>query len=100
MPNHLKIEFGKEQILEQLARILKDKNFSRSKIYGRLLRFLVNASLEEKEIKEVIIGTELFGKDYDPIKFDNKVRVYVYHLRKKLDEYYENSHHRKGAISC
>ena len=98
MPNHLKIEFGKEQILEQLARILKDKNFSRSKIYGRLLRFLVNASLEEKEIKEVIIGTELFGKDYDPIKFENKVRVYVYHLRKKLDEYYENSARKDEII--
>jgi len=87
----------KSKIQEQLGRILKDKAFSRSKINGRLLRFLVNASIEGAEIKEVIIGTELFGKAYDPLKDDNKVRVYIYHLRKKLAEYYEQDN-RKGEL--
>ncbi len=84
------MQYEKSKIEEQLQRILKDKSFSRSKINGRLLRFLVHASIEGKKLKEVIIGEELFGKSYDPVRDDNKVRVYVYHLRKKLSEYYEN----------
>ncbi|WP_066631006.1 helix-turn-helix domain-containing protein [Labilibacter marinus] len=83
----------KQTVLEQLNRILNDASFSRSKVNGRLLNFLVNASLNNEEIKEVIIGNELFGSGYDPIKSDNKVRVYVYNLRKKLNEYYAKNAH-------
>lgn len=82
------MEFDKSEILAQLNRIISDKSFSRSKINVRLLKFLVASTLEEKELKETTIGIEFFGTKYDPVKLDNKVRVYVYHLRKKLDEYY------------
>ena len=51
---------------------------------------MVKATLASQEIKETTIGNEIFGKDYDPIKNDTKVRVYVYNLRKKLDQYYES----------
>ncbi|SDW31488.1 hypothetical protein SAMN05444411_101468 [Lutibacter oricola] len=84
------MKFKKDQIHVQLEKILSDKLFSRSKINVRLLRFLVESSIEDKDIKETTIGTEFFGKKYDPIKSDNKVRVYIYHLRKKLAEYYKN----------
>lgn len=79
---------GREQILVQLERIVNSKTFAKTAINVKLLRFLVTASLEKKELKEATIGSEMFGKKYDPIKNDNKVRVYVYHLRKKLDQYY------------
>lgn len=79
---------GKEEILRQLERIVTSKTFSKTAINIKLLRFLVESSLENRPIKEVTIGNEMFGKSYDPIKNDNKVRVYVYHLRKKLDQYY------------
>lgn len=85
------MEFEKSEILAQLNRIISDKAFSRSKINVRLLTFLVNSTLEEKELKETTIGIEFFGTKYDPIKLDNKVRVYVYHLRKKLEAYYKEA---------
>lgn len=86
-----KMDYKKEDILNQLQKITSDKAFSRSKINVRLLTFLIHATLENKDIKETTIGISFFGKKYDPIKSDNKVRVYVYHLRKKLDEYYRSS---------
>lgn len=84
---------SKDQIQIHLHEILESKTFSRSNVNVTLLKYLVNATLEKKNLKESSIGQELFGKDYDPIKNDNKVRVYVHNLRKKLDDYYtqENS---------
>lgn len=82
------MELEKEKIQAQLDKMVKDKAFARSKINVRLLQFLVHATLNNKDVKETTIGVEFFGEKYDPIKLDNKVRVYVYHLRKKLDEYY------------
>ncbi|TKG96521.1 hypothetical protein EYV94_04530 [Puteibacter caeruleilacunae] len=78
-----------EEILQHLEEITSSKTFSRSNINVSLLRFLVQASLDNKELKEVTIGQEVFGKSYDPIKNDTKVRVYVHNLRKKLLQYYE-----------
>lgn len=78
----------KDKIQVQLQRIVKSKAFSKTTTNVKLLQFLVNGSLNEADLKEVTIGIEMFGSTYDPIKNDNKVRVYVYHLRKKLDQYY------------
>ncbi len=82
------MEFSKEEILAQLERIISSSTFAKTAINVKLLTFLVHASLNDTEVKEVTIGNEMFGKKYDPIKNDNKVRVYVYHLRKKLKIYY------------
>jgi len=78
------------EIYQHLKEITESKTFSRSNININLLRYLVNASLSNQDIKETTIGNEVFGKDYDPIKNDTKVRVYVYNLRKKLEQFYEN----------
>ncbi|MBD0403016.1 helix-turn-helix domain-containing protein [Flammeovirga sp. EKP202] len=84
-------EFTRDEILTQLDKLEANKAFSRSKINLRLLKFLVESTLNGDDIKEVTIGTEFFGVNYDPIKSDNKVRVYIYHLRKKLEEYYSSA---------
>lgn len=80
--------FDKNHIKTQLDKILADKSFARSKTNCRLLTFLVSATLEGDDVKEATIGKEFFGANYDPVKSDNNVRVYIYHLRKKLDAYY------------
>lgn len=74
----------KEKILEGIA---SSKTFSRAPSSCVLLKFLVDATLEGRDIKETTIGMELYGKTYQE---DNAhIRVNIYHLRKKLDKYYE-----------
>lgn len=85
------MESDKSKILEQLKLILDSSTFVRSKINKRLLTFLVEESLKGSDLREVTIGSEIFGESYDPVKDDNKVRVYVYNLRKKLADYYSKN---------
>lgn len=85
------MNFEKNQIVKQLETILVDKAFSRSKTNCRLLKFLVTSTLAGEDLKESTIGEAFFGSNYDPIKSDNNVRVYIYHLRKKLREYYNTN---------
>ncbi len=74
-----------------LDRILASEAFASTARMSRLLRFVVERSLEGRadEIKEYVLGTEVFdrGPDYDP-RLDSIVRVEARRLRTKLDEYY------------
>lgn len=79
------------EIADQLKRITESDQFSRSGINVSLITLLVNATINGHKLKEAEIGTEIFGKSYDPIKNDTKVRVYIHNLRKKLTEYYLGS---------
>ena len=56
---------------------------------ARLLRFLVNSTLEGLVLKETVIAVEIFNRDpsYNPGD-DSIVRSSIYNLRKKLDTYY------------
>src|SRR6476619_2697383 len=55
---------------EELERVLSSSCFARSEGLSRLLRFLAERQLEGRgdEIKESIIGVEVYGRrpDYDP----------------------------------
>ena len=74
-----------------LDRILASEAFASTARMSRLLRLVVERSLEGRadEIKEYVLGTEVFdrGPDYDP-RLDAIVRVEARRLRTKLDEYY------------
>lgn len=74
-----------------LTRILASDMFASTGRMSRLLRFVVERTLDGHgdEIKEYVLGTEVFdrGADYDP-RLDSIVRVEVRRLRTKLDEYY------------
>jgi hypothetical protein len=72
-----------------MDRILSSEIFAHSQVYQDLLRYLVEASIKNSPPKEFTIATDVFhkGKDFDPGR-DTIVRVYVYNLRKKLDQYY------------
>ena len=72
-------------------RIIKSEAFHNSNLYKELLNYLVNASIENRTPKEYTIATDVFhkGPEFDPSQ-DTIVRVYIYNLRKKLDQYYNN----------
>jgi len=80
-----------EDVRQHLDRVLSDPVFSGANRRSRLLRFLVEHSLEDRGevLKESVIATEVFEKspNYDP-QIDSAVRVEVGRLRARLAEYY------------
>ncbi|MDC0584737.1 hypothetical protein OAO55_03305 [Bacteroidales bacterium] len=76
---------------EALEHICSDKLFRRSHTNEQLLRFLVNQAYLGNDVKEQVIGLEIFKKDYAPEQNDSKIRVSVYYLRKKLAAYYADA---------
>ena len=75
-----------------LERVLASATFRRSQRHRHFLRHVVRAALadEEDQLKEVIIGLEVFGRPlatYDP-RSDPIVRVEAGRLREKLVRFY------------
>jgi hypothetical protein len=89
--NREKVDSGQSQILEALSLILQSAPFSGSKQCQTLLQYLVEHSLrgQDDELKERIIGIEVFGRksDYDTSQ-DAVVRARVGEVRKRLAQYY------------
>lgn len=92
---------GDQALREQLERVLASACFARSVRVSKLLRFLVERQLEgrESELKESIIGVEVFGRspDYDP-KLDSTVRTEAVRLRRRLGQYYSTDGSRDPII--
>jgi hypothetical protein len=73
-----------------IDKIIKDGNILKGEHYKKLLKYIVDCSIKGYIPNEINIAEEVFGrKDFDPSE-DTMVRVYIYKLRKKLDEYYKN----------
>lgn len=85
------MRFEEQELTNQLEKIIESNIFSRSGVNVSLLTLLFQATITGRKLKEATIGGEIFGKKYDPIKNDTKVRVYVHNLRKKLATYYETT---------
>ncbi len=79
-----------ECVRVQLAKILASHAFAGAERPGRFLRFIVEQALEGNQLKETVLGAEVFGRDpsYDP-RLDGVVRVEAVKLRTRLKEYYE-----------
>ncbi len=78
--------------------IIASKSFGKSGTYANLLRYLVKCSANDNVPKETTIAAEIFGKnDFDPSQ-STLVRVYVYNLRKKLKNYYQNEGSKESKI--
>ena len=84
----MKNNIDRSSVETTLDKVCQSSGFASSHRNVRLLRFLVRLALEGEDVKEQVIGMELFSKSYDPSKSDGKVRVYMFYLRKKLKEYY------------
>lgn len=80
-----------EEQRAQLEKLLRSETFRLAPGLQKFLKFIVFKTMEgsSHEIKEYMIGTEVFGraKEYDP-KIDTVVRIQAHRLREKLKEYY------------
>jgi hypothetical protein len=79
-----------EAALAQLNRILDSASFVKATVLTRLLRHLVERTLDGAagELKEYSLGVEVFDRDtFDP-RVDTIVRVQARRLRARLAEYY------------
>jgi hypothetical protein len=70
-------------------RVREAGGLGRSRLIGKLFDFLVKCSATGRAPKETEVAIEVFGKGtgFD-VAQDAMVRVYVYKLRRKLDEFY------------
>lgn len=78
------------QELRAIARrIAASGVLGRSKTYAAILDYLVECSIAGETPKEAAIAVDVLGReaDFDVAK-DSIVRVHVYHLRNKLEQYY------------
>src|SRR5215470_15715689 len=80
-----------ELVPSQVEKILSTGGFARNERLSGFLRFVVTQELSGRgdQIKESVIGTEVFGRraDYD-VRQDSVVRTEAARLRSRLTEYY------------
>ncbi len=85
------LHFSRQDIIEQLSRILLFPVFSNSAILSGFLKFIVEETLEGRtnSLKEYTVGRNVLSKkvNYDP-QVDASVRIHAGRLRKALDEFY------------
>jgi len=84
-------------VLRELEAILSNRHFRGSKRYPALLKYIIEAVLEERssDLKERTLGVEVFGRepDYDT-SIDPVVRISAGEVRKRIAQFYhENGHH-------
>ncbi len=88
-------------VLGQLERILASSHFVRSQLLARLLRFIVETTLDgkEQELKEYRLGVDVFdrGPDFDP-RVDPTVRMHAAKLRARLAQYYAEEGRRDPLV--
>lgn len=80
-----------KSITEALDRICSHKLFVNSSTSSTLLKYLVEKAIAQEEINEITIGIELYGIDYSENKSNSTVRSYMYKLRNKLADYYQEA---------
>src|SRR5437870_4177733 len=80
-------------VAAQLEKILSSQTLGAAGSQAaRLLRFVVERTLEgrEGEIKESVLGVEVFGRPFFDPRTDPIVRVEASRLRQKLTSYYQS----------
>lgn len=91
-----KSDEDKEQIRQQMNRLLKTSHFKNSRRYPPLFRFIVEEALEGRGdlLKERLIGVRVFDRppDYDTAE-DPVVRVTIAEIRKRIAQYYYEEAH-------
>jgi hypothetical protein len=86
----------REQIRQQLNRMVESHLFKNSRRYPALLKFIVEEALEGRSegLRERPIGVQVFDRpaDYDTAS-DPIVRVTVAEIRKRIAQYYHDEEH-------
>ncbi len=77
--------------LEALVeRIVDSGELGRSRTYEAILRYLVGCSITGETPKEAAIAVDVLGREPDfDVSRDSIVRVHIYHLRNKLESYFD-----------
>jgi TolB-like protein len=94
LPKEYRDNFTKEEINEQVQKILADPIFSNSEILKRFLLFIVKEALagRSNRLKEHTIGVNVLQK---PVQFSTQecgiVRIHAGRLRRALKHYYNAS---------
>lgn len=82
-----------QQINRTLQKALNSQCFSKSVVLNELLKYLVEKSIKGEIPSEFEIACEVLGNAQSPTKEKN-IRIYIYNLRKKLDDYYK----KEGSV--
>ena len=78
-----------QELLALAERIIDSGALGKSKVYCRILRYLVNCAIEGSSPKETSIAIDVLERDTDfDISRDSIVRVHMYQLRNKLKKYF------------
>ena len=89
-------EEDKEQVRQQMHRLLETTHFKNSRRYPALFRYMVEETLAGRGefLKERVLGVQVFGRpaDYDTAA-DPTVRVSVAEIRKRIAQYYHEEEH-------
>ena len=90
------LQAHREEILEQLDRLLASPQFRTSRYYPKLLHHVVHRTLEggAAHLKERAVGSEVFGRKpgYDTNQ-DPVVRTSACEVRKRIAQYYHEPEH-------
>src|SRR5689334_3084176 len=92
-PAREQLAAGEQDIRSELSRILSSPEFRNAERLTRMLRHVVERTLDgaTDSLKESILGLEVFDRsDFDP-RLDPIVRVEASRLRKRLDDFYRRS---------
>jgi len=94
------VQARRAEVLEQLNRLVGSSLFRNSRHYPKLLRYVVEQSLDGHgaQLKERALGIEVFGRDpgYDT-NLDPVVRTSACEVRKRIAQYYHDPA-REGEI--
>ncbi len=74
---------------ELVKRIIESESFGSSALHAKLLAFLVSTSQQGEVPKESVIAVHLYGVQDQIHSEGGKVRVHMFHLRKKLKAYFD-----------
>ncbi len=92
----------RELVAKELEAIVSSYHFKGSRRYPALLKYVVEATLENRsgDLKERTLGVEVFGRDPDyDTNADPVVRVSAGEVRKRIAQFYhENGQHSRVQI--
>ncbi len=91
----------RQQVRDQLERLLSSPGFVNSQRYPNLLRFVVEQTLmgQEDTLKERLLGIDVFRRspDYDTNQ-DPVVRLSAAEVRKRIAVYYQQPEHQHELV--
>lgn len=81
-----------DELRALVARIKASGVLGRSRTYAAILDYLMESAISGDQPKEVAIAVDVLGRDSDfDVGKDSIVRVQLYHLRNKLQAYFDTS---------